>query len=73
VTAIFAGDDTSTGDEGREGEASSAKGEADDNPPRCSLPNVAAKSAATAKAPGEKDGQPAARCQALRRAAGGPR
>jgi hypothetical protein len=55
VTAIFAGDETSTGDEGREGGASSAEGEADANPPRCSLPSVAAKSAAAAKAPGEND------------------
>ena len=54
MTAVFAGDETSTGDEGREGEASSAKGEADANPPRCSLPPVAATSAA-AKAPGENE------------------
>ena len=54
MTVIFAGDETSTGHEGREGGASFAKGEADANPPRCSLPPVAAKSAAAAKAPGEK-------------------
>ena len=61
MTAIFAGDETSTGDEGREGGASSAEGErtAEDavavaNPPRRSLLSIAAKSAAAAKAQGEK-------------------
>jgi hypothetical protein len=49
VTGIFAGDEISAGDEGREGGASFAEGEADANYPRCSLPPVAA-----AKAPGEK-------------------
>jgi hypothetical protein len=69
VTAIFAGDETSTGDEGREGEASSAKGEAGANPPCCSLPPVAAKSAAAAKAPGEKAAAENAAATAVKAAA----
>ena len=68
MTVIFAGDETSTGGEGREGGASSAKGEADANPPRCSLPPVAAKSAA-AKAPGEKAAAENAAATAVKAAA----